>query len=466
MISIKITKSILEKHRQYIIQSEIKNKFENLKFNKDILEILPDKGYNIEHEKFCDYIIVEVEKLENNSCDALELSSNIFLADCLELHNINKVFEKDFPLLFHFFKLDNKNSNVYKDKILEEIGYEKFSSKELKQFFFIENKMYKKYSKNYIKNRLKEIKPKGKKIYSKYEFGIFCNELLRDIKSIEELNKKSKTVDPNLRIIKREIEGHIDNGFNLDEFVNSTAESLKKWNENYKNGYISINNYKEYLNRCGEETIQWSAYNFVFELGIKVCPYCNRQYISPIYSSNGKLRADLDHFYAKSKYPYLSMSIQNLLPCCKFCNSSLKGDKEFTFENNINPYDKDIDKYMYFSYYPKTAKTFYGQDEVIIKLNDRKDADQEIIKKFRNNVKTFQIEELYQYNTDIVKLMLKKRMIFSDKYLDNFYNIYSNIFKDKEEMIRILFNNTIDENMDNPFSKLKKDIIAQLIYKK
>lgn len=466
MINIKITKSIFQKHRQYIIESGIKDKFESLKIDKDILKILPDKGYDIEHEKFCNYIISEVKDLKDNATENLEKSSNIFLADCFTLNMINKMFEIEFPLLFNFLKLDNKVANTYKDKILEDIGYQKFSNKELKQFFFIENKIYKKYSKNYIKHRLKEIKSEDKKKYSKDEFNIFYNELVKDIEFIEGLNNKSKTVDPNLKIIKKEIEKNIDNGFNLDQFVKNVAESLKKWIENYKSGYISINNYREYLNRCSEKTIQWSAYNFVFELGIKVCPYCNRQYISPIYSSKGKLRADLDHFYAKSKYPYLSMSIQNLIPCCKFCNSSLKGDKEFTFENNINPFDEDIDKYMYFNYYPKTAKTFYGQDEVIIKLNDRKDVDQEIIKKFRNNIKTFQIEELYQYNTDIVKLMLKKRMIFSEKYLDNFYNIYSNIFKDKEEMIRILFNNTIDENMDNPFSKLKKDIIAQLIYKK
>ncbi len=55
---------------------------------------------------------------------------------------------------------------------------------------------------------------------------------------------------------------------------------------------------------------KWTPYTFVFMSGVRVCPYCNRQYITPIYQhineknneTNGethKLRPDLDHFFSK-----------------------------------------------------------------------------------------------------------------------------------------------------------------------
>lgn len=61
------------------------------------------------------------------------------------------------------------------------------------------------------------------------------------------------------------------------------------------------------------------------ELGISVCPYCNRQYINNIVEQ-GKVRAtaDLDHFYYKSVFYLWKMSLYNFVPSCKICNSLFK----------------------------------------------------------------------------------------------------------------------------------------------
>ncbi|MFT8340854.1 MAG: hypothetical protein ABF652_05395 [Clostridium beijerinckii] len=466
MIKIKLSNKMLKSHKDYIIELCLEDKFNELKINQEILEKLPNDKYIIEHQKFCEYIINEVQILKNNCFDEELINNSIFLADSRKLHDISKQFEIDFPLLSELFKKDNKNENEYKDTILNCIGYKSFSGKNLTLFFKPEMDMYKKYSKSYIKSRLKEIKPINEKYYKNQDYDAFVKEIVNDINYIENLNEINKAFDNNLNALKSELRQYISQDFSLDVFVKNIKESLEKWIKNYENGFISINNYKDYLNRCINEKIQWSAYSFVFELGIKVCPYCNRQYISPIYSESGKVRADLDHFYAKSRYPYLSMSIHNLIPCCKFCNSSLKGDKEFTYENNISPYDKDIDDYMYFDYYPLSSNSFYGQDEVKIELKEKDNVDKDVIRKFRNNLRIFQVEELYQYHTDLVKLMLKKRMVFTDKYLDNFYNKYRTIFKSREEMINILFGSTFEGDEDSPFSKLKKDMINQIIYSK
>ncbi len=53
------------------------------------------------------------------------------------------------------------------------------------------------------------------------------------------------------------------------------------------------------------------------EINIKVCPYCNLRDISLYESHNISKRGHLDHFYSKAKYPYLALSLYNLIPSCE-----------------------------------------------------------------------------------------------------------------------------------------------------
>ncbi|MEM5682767.1 hypothetical protein AAHB64_01575 [Bacillus toyonensis] len=107
------------------------------------------------------------------------------------------------------------------------------------------------------------------------------------------------------------------------------------------------------------------------DLGIKSCPYCNRQYITPMYSENGKVRADLDHFYNKAKYPYFSISIFNLVPSCKFCNSSLKGTEDFEYNTNLSPYEDGFGDRLKFSFEVKSYEDFLGDSKIRIYLQEK-----------------------------------------------------------------------------------------------
>ncbi len=163
-------------------------------------------------------------------------------------------------------------------------------------------------------------------------------------------------------------------------------------------------------------TESWSPYQFIFLLGLSTCPYCDQQYVTPIFSETGKMRADLDHIKSKYKFPYLSMSIYNLVPVCKYCNGSIKGTKEI----NVSPYDDDIDKMFKFRYdiikkcieiVPSDA---YKNNE-IIKIdsdykNDKNENDYE-------HSKLFKLEERYQYHTKLAEELYLKYKIYNDVYL-------------------------------------------------
>jgi len=343
----------------------------------------------------------------------------------------------------------------YKNEILKAISYEEFSSKKITSYYDIEEGFIRKYNKKNIIARLKEIKSNlSDNYYNKKHINSLIGEIIYDLNKLIFINKKTNEVLTILEEIKSNFLRLKKEEFvNKDKMICEIITEIDKIKSiNLKNKNINMMNYKQYCEKYQDNFYEWSAYNFVLELGIKVCPYCNRQYITPIYSQDSKVRGDLDHFYPKSKYPYLAMSIYNLVPCCKFCNSSLKGSIEFNYEEYINPYDIGMDEYIKFNYYPTSYKSFYNSDEIIIK----------IVEKCNNNLKVFQVEELYQYHSDIVSSLLKKRIIYDDVYIENLMKRYNKLFNSKEEVLQILFKNSIDKKENLPLSKLIDDILDEL----
>jgi hypothetical protein len=69
---------------------------------------------------------------------------------------------------------------------------------------------------------------------------------------------------------------------------------------------------------------KWKAYDLAHALGMNTCCYCNRQFTFTYESADGNTRPTFDHFLKKSTYPFFSLSLFNLIPSCKICNSDLK----------------------------------------------------------------------------------------------------------------------------------------------
>ena len=98
---------------------------------------------------------------------------------------------------------------------------------------------------------------------------------------------------------------------------------------------------------------KWDAYKFCKGLNVSVCPYCNRQYIFTVAEHEERqwegsvtcyARPELDHFYPKDIYPYLSCNLYNLIPSCSVCNHA-KSDTDFgeTEESKlIYPYKEEF----------------------------------------------------------------------------------------------------------------------------
>lgn len=197
------------------------------------------------------------------------------------------------------------------------------------------------------------------------------------------------------------------------------------------------------------EWIFWDAYAFVFLLGIKVCPYCNQQFVYPVVTSKGKMRGSIDHFLPKSKYPYLSMSIYNWIPCCSNCNSYLKRTFEFSFDD-FNLYDDNLSDYFRYVYDFKRS----GIGASIEIMNEK-------VEKYCS---IFKWRELADFHIDIAKRLLQARLCYCDEYLTllgySTLNLYDSVEELKAAVIGYI--EKPDQINNECLGKMKYDLACDL----
>lgn len=82
----------------------------------------------------------------------------------------------------------------------------------------------------------------------------------------------------------------------------------------------------------------WTTHVFIDLMNIGACPYCNAVSIRPSPSY-----PPLDHYFPHARFPFLGLSIFNLVPVCGRCNGqSCKGEKYLPISCNANPYCDDV----------------------------------------------------------------------------------------------------------------------------
>jgi hypothetical protein len=122
------------------------------------------------------------------------------------------------------------------------------------------------------------------------------------------------------------------------------------------NDFESIFSYPELSKKIGHKIIE--------EWGIDICLYCNNE---DIQSRGVRVvyRTDLDHFYPKSKFPFLAVSLSNLVPAGKTCNQSYKQDRDML--DFAHPFACGVaESALFFLEYPMGGKV--TEDNYSVKL--------------------------------------------------------------------------------------------------
>lgn len=216
----------------------------------------------------------------------------------------------------------------------------------------------------------------------------------------------------------------------------------------------NFSNYKDifeklYKNQLSEKDEFKKDFFNLFE-DINVCPYCNRNFINPIYKNsslggdNKKQSPDIEHFFPKSLYPFLSLSISNLLPSCAFCNK-IKSDVDTYKHNCLSPYEVKEDDFIFdFELEDSNVKTV-----TLISKNDNKNSDILHLEVLYNEVHRNYINEIFD---DILKYPNTYKNTLTEKF-DILEGDYKNIFRNHY--------NEKDFNKQ-PLSKMTKDLMKKI----
>lgn len=211
------------------------------------------------------------------------------------------------------------------------------------------------------------------------------------------------------------------------------------------------------------------AYNFTTNLGVEVCPYCNRSYIfTSKKEEKGKkskyiCRPEIDHFFPQKDFPYLSCTPANFIPSCHQCNHK-KSDKYNTTNKNtyiLYPYLEGFDNNTVFNIsYKNASKTEY---KITIKNNGSK--------KEINTIEAFNLESLYNMHKIEIEDLIQRYRCYSDPKLDDILRLFpsmkkntvSNISKMVIKRLRkeILGIPLVDDSKMYPLKKFKADLIGQ-----
>ena len=248
------------------------------------------------------------------------------------------------------------------------------------------------------------------------------------------------------------------------EFI-SFLKIVKNRIKDINNIIIQKFNYDEVL---GDSEIRGKL---VKKLDIKVCPYCNRQYINPLtYDNKNKYMGDIDHILPKSSYALFQLSFFNMIPSCKVCNQLFKGQKNL---NLLNPYFEGFDDDAYLEMRYASVKELVGLVEPKdysweIKYN-KEEKNSQIKDKFNKvkcNIDTFKLNEVYKTSASEFQRILRLKYINESQIyrncIDNILNVgkYNNLEQFDD---RLIYGVSLDEDhfQDEILSKAIYDIVMR-----
>lgn len=194
----------------------------------------------------------------------------------------------------------------------------------------------------------------------------------------------------------------------------------------------------------------YSPITLVENIGITVCPYCNRSFI---YSARNKRTCQLDHFFSKDKYPYLALSFFNLVPSCYACNHV----KSNTDEGLLSPYESfRTDDLLKFKWSLGDSSFRYSKGKIDLKPSFTSQGRFSLQKNFD----VFGLEDLYKKHKDVVQEILMKEEIYSNDYIKSLVAQFPDLIASEEEAMRLVTGNYVleDDLGKRPLAKLTRDI--------
>lgn len=232
--------------------------------------------------------------------------------------------------------------------------------------------------------------------------------------------------------------------------------------------------HEKIVNAMRYDEVRNSEFHHIVDAtGIKTCVYCNSQLaIVTSFSFYDKKQSkrkpktmakfELDHYYSKSKYPFLSTSFFNLYPVCGNCNRA-KSDNPIDFElytdtpDNLETFNFWIDDQSILDYWLDPIKNHKNLKVQFECINSNDDY-------LINYNSMFGIQGIYDTQTDLAEELVHKAKVYSNSYKESLVDNFKDLFPDKMILNRIIVGNYAEasEIHKRPMAKYTQDIARQL----
>ncbi|MCW0319719.1 hypothetical protein NB714_000580 [Pantoea dispersa] len=132
------------------------------------------------------------------------------------------------------------------------------------------------------------------------------------------------------------------------------------------------------------------GYQLTDNADVTICAYCGLEKIQTYSNSYIQVRHDLDHFYPKSRFPFLALSLYNLIPAGSICNQKHKRNTPML--GYMHPYLESIqgDVFFNFSYIESTNIEDTLKVGVVLQHNFKD-----------KNISLFKIQHLYNGDEEL-----------------------------------------------------------------
>lgn len=249
------------------------------------------------------------------------------------------------------------------------------------------------------------------------------------------------------------------------EFTCPGTHNQKKTSDRIKNILNKVLNYTGFnVGSLLENGEKWNRHKLITSLGVKVCPYCNRQYITSYENDvgDGRTTADADHYYPKANYPILQMNIYNMIPSCNVCNSKTKLDSN---KRHLYPY-KDPSNSLIFQIPLDTVNDYVKASVTKIRIDTRDN------QKAQASNEVFKLDKIYQAHLDIATEIKRDVIEYINTAVRETSDLDCEDYYKKTMGIKIPWDETIyniwfrfmgKDLVTEPLLKLKQDIFNQMM---
>lgn len=300
--------------------------------------------------------------------------------------------------------------------------------------------------------------PKRKKGYFATRHKLSSKDV-SDMQTIRNLFVNNRLLTATATEIRTLVDKGVPTSSKLSANVVNLLLELFNYSEFQKGRILVSRNRRFYWENPSRQEDYWGGYEFLqyHSRTLTYCPYCNADTVYAFEKGNHrKVVSALDHFYPQKKYPFLALSLYNLVPVCSRCNSQMKGDADMT--QVANPYIEDMhQEVFFFPILSEASPSLNGQCHIAV-LPREKVYDP----RAKEFVRLFELENLYSsaFAGDALLCMERVRRFSPEyrRYMGSFTGV-----KDPRLVDVLLFGIPYDESQINKtrLGKMTLDIVER-----